>query len=147
MGELRLNIEQNAVFLRDMQDKVVETWTAALRSGRYKQGTMQLREILKHQQDKFCCLGVLADLAVQEEVPTCLKTELSKTDWDDGYFMGMIGALPSGWLDPATAEELMSLNDGGMSFEKIADVIENRHKEGLLFPQDMYDEEDGEGEE
>lgn len=37
-----------------MDSKIKEQWVAALRSGKYKQGTGYL-----NRDGKFCCLGVL----------------------------------------------------------------------------------------
>lgn len=46
-----------------MNTEIRARWTAALRSGRYRQGTTALRT-----GDEFCCLGVLCDLAEQDGV-------------------------------------------------------------------------------
>jgi hypothetical protein len=40
-----------------MKDDVKKKWVAALRSGKYKQGTGALR-----RGDEYCCLGVLCDV-------------------------------------------------------------------------------------
>jgi len=42
-----------------MNKELVRQWVEALRSGKYKQGRLSLRDI----NDKFCCLGVLCDIA------------------------------------------------------------------------------------
>src|SRR5689334_5152197 len=68
-----------------LKPEVKAKWTAALRSGKYKQGYRQLR-VNQYVSDErgillpkekqtyhYCCLGVLADLAVAEGVCT----------WDD----------------------------------------------------------------
>lgn len=39
-------------------DEVIKVWTTALRSGKYEQGRWKLRD----EDNKFCCLGVLADV-------------------------------------------------------------------------------------
>ena len=46
-----------------MKPEIKQRWVAALRSGHYKQGPSALR-----RDDRFCCLGVLCDLAVQDGV-------------------------------------------------------------------------------
>lgn len=46
-----------------MRRDIKEKWVAELRSGKYKQGTGYLR-----RNDEFCCLGVLCELAVADEV-------------------------------------------------------------------------------
>lgn len=45
------------------EPSVRKLWAAALRSGKYKQGFGQLR-----YKNKYCCLGVLTDLAVKAGV-------------------------------------------------------------------------------
>lgn len=47
-----------------MNPEIKAKWVSALRSGEYKQGRGRLRS----PQDGFCCLGVLCDLAVKENV-------------------------------------------------------------------------------
>lgn len=93
-------------------------WIAALRSGRYAQGTGTLR---KH--DKFCCLGVLCDVIDSES-------------WQDmsggNYWQRNHGGEN---LLPTHIEELTGItrdlqwaladmNDLGASFAAIADHIE-----------------------
>lgn len=48
-----------------MDPEVKAAWTAALRSGDYKQCREQLHEA---DSDQYCCLGVLCDLAVKAGV-------------------------------------------------------------------------------
>lgn len=51
--------------------KVIEKWVAALESGKYEQTTGTLRD-----DEGFCCLGVLTELAVNEGVvPPATMTE------------------------------------------------------------------------
>lgn len=45
-----------------MKKNIAKLWTAALRSGDYKQGRNALHTINKHNEETFCCLGVLCDL-------------------------------------------------------------------------------------
>lgn len=46
-----------------MNQDIKQRWVSALRSGEFEQGTDNLRK-----GDKFCCLGVLCELAVQDGV-------------------------------------------------------------------------------
>ena len=93
-------------------------WAEALRSGKYKQGHGALRS----DGDKFCCLGVACDLGSKNDWhqghPTGLMTyggELgapdSKTQWLMGFYPGEAGALAEA-------------NDGGFTFEGIADYLD-----------------------
>ncbi len=99
-------------------------WVDALRSGVYTQGKHGLRDVVNNE---FCCLGVLCEL-------------IDPTAWteyeDDGHgnrspFMSYgrgneaNGAYaPLDMLPIIDQSRLSNLNDGGKSFEVIADVIE-----------------------
>ena len=126
-----------------MNSEIKAAWVAALRSGEYEQG----REYLS-RDGKFCCLGVLCDLAVKAQViAVCDCCDLGYTD----YGQGDEEILPSevaSWaglegenrqnpvIEPAGVEgltwdrreehrpTLAELNDGGTPFAKIAEVIE-----------------------
>ena len=105
-----------------MNQDVKKLWVDALRSGDYKQGKRWLRD-----NDKFCCLGVLCELAV--EMGVCGK------DYD-----GSVSLLPtsvSKWSgvkdfhgDKVHIGEysgrLTLHNDLGKTFEQIADAIEEQ---------------------
>lgn len=114
-----------------MDNLVKPMWLAALRSGEYAQGRNQLKN-----GDNYCCLGVLCDL----------YRKVSKdAKWKDGYFDD--GETRYSQLPPHSVMEwagldllnplvrprkdgspktLSSLNDAGMSFRKIANLIERQ---------------------
>ena len=111
-----------------MNPEVKAKWVAALRSGKYEQGTKTLRS----QGNKFCCYGVLCELAVEAGV--IYPARLSSF-WPD-YIYDSRTAMPSGqvlaWarldepkvtIDGREAS-LQSHNDGGKTFTQIADAIE-----------------------
>lgn len=101
-------------------DKAIKAvWVEALRSGRYKQGVYRLRG-----SKGFCCLGVLCDLGEQKAWVE------SSGGW--GYQAGEAVSyyeLPERIQARVglSGEEVCTLgqmNDGGVSFEQIADWIE-----------------------
>jgi hypothetical protein len=115
-----------------MNPDVKAKWIAALRSGEYQQARATLRSSWK--ADRFCCLGVLCDLAAKEG--------LGK--WDGGVFVAERGDSSATSL-PYTVQEwagfpvankesndprvagfyLTTLNDAHRkSFAEIADLIE-----------------------
>src|SRR5689334_11788613 len=57
-----------------MNKEVKDQWVAALRSGEYEQGKGTLQE-----DGKFCCLGVLCELAVKAGVTTSEPREGGST--------------------------------------------------------------------
>jgi hypothetical protein len=121
-----------------------KAWIAALRSKKYTQTKQYL-----HDKDGFCCLGVACELAIADGVP------LTQRLFDDGGtfyidrgvidYGGTISSLPSevkDWLgidsdlgnyQDFVAEDtcLAWKNDGGKTFEEIADIIESE-PEGLF---------------
>lgn len=51
-----------------MNEQVKKMWLDALRSGRYKQGQNVLHAYNSVGDERFCCLGVLCDIAVKHNV-------------------------------------------------------------------------------
>lgn len=132
-----------------MNEDVKAKWVAALRSGEFEQCKEALRV-----GDKFCCLGVLSELAVRDGVIEPGEA-LQETDWrasrGNGETVYIYGG-ETGHLSDAVAEwaGLMSLddwdeanpetfpdgdpsaegrplsawNDSGSTFSEIADMIE-----------------------
>jgi hypothetical protein len=123
----------------EMNPEVRAKWTAALRSGEYRQGFEALHSATE-DGDKFCCLGVLCDLAMREGVVTADSPSRSDDDvnaelWSYG---GRVDYLPEAVRDwaglddtnpqvPVTDEKdepLGWLNDHDWSFAQIADAID-----------------------
>jgi hypothetical protein len=73
-----------------MRQDIAERWVAELLSGKYE----QCRRVLRTSKEQFCCLGVLCEIAVQDNViappPVLLPGELWYT-----YAGGCTGVLPS----------------------------------------------------
>jgi hypothetical protein len=121
-----------------MIPEIQQKWVAALRSGDYAQGS----GLLRTSDNKFCCLGVLCDLAVKSGVSVeCRQT--------DGYYVydNAHGALPTSvvnWAglhsaNPAVSTDIPSLplvprlswindvkdnGDHRYDFDAIATIIE-----------------------
>ena len=112
--------------------QIYKRWLAALRSGKYKQATGEMRtctQIYNAKKDEYevkkvhghCCLGVLEDLAVRDGGPAW-DTKLGVSS-DDSMPRKVI--LDFLGLDKDMVNHLIELNDAeGKSFEEIADVIE-----------------------
>lgn len=70
-----------------MKPEVKNLWISALRSGEYQQGVGALRQKADPEQpDRFCCLGVLCDLAVKAGVIP--EPELTIPGVGDGSTIG-----------------------------------------------------------
>lgn len=111
-------------------DELVNEWINTLRSGQYKQGIGRL-----HFNDRFCCLGVLCDMVTKHPMT---ETEKTIFQWEEEYpqsmgttyrFNASRFVLPTYLqdyigFDDEQMSELVTMNDTGKPFEKIADKIE-----------------------
>lgn len=134
-----------------MNPEVKAKWVAALRSGKYDQGRGQLRS----PDGYFCCLGVLCELAVAENVTNLIKVNQDYPDYLVGSFFAYYygeqkdqevppievrkwagfnhNELPDLRVDDEEAyggesmTEIVTLNDEeGYTFEQLADLIEEQ---------------------
>lgn len=124
-------------------DKDIKTqWVGALRSGEYTQGIGQLREGSEEEAGAYCCLGVLCTLYDKAMGGDCWEYDSGVTatqythkgeknypscaviDWAG---LRNITAGPDGGDNTVRIgrDDLAVLNDGGKSFEEIADLIES----------------------
>lgn len=94
-----------------MKKEDKDAWVVALRSGKYVQG----HGLLRDEYNRFCCLGVLADI--------------TSGDWVNRDFQefGAVELLRNGYCGlPAIQQNTLShRNDSGDTFTQIADWIEN----------------------
>ncbi len=122
-----------------MNRDIAQRWVEALRSGDYTQGKRALAVKEYDSEDySHCCLGVLCELAVADGVEVTV-VESNRTKSYDGAeaalpvavrrWAGVTGRNPvvprphsvSSVYDHTT---LASINDVGLTFDQIADVIE-----------------------
>jgi hypothetical protein len=121
---------------------VITRWIDALRSGEYHQGRAVLARFTTSEQDgaipiRYCCLGVLCELAVQDRIiDPAAHSEDSKSLRYDGQG-AVVSTAVQAWAgitedgefvdDPYLdiRQALTSLNDDeGYTFSEIADEIE-----------------------
>lgn len=116
------------------KDNLIEDWIKALRSGKYKQGTGYLCK-----NDKYCCLGVLCEIAKQKGIDISReKIEIGLGHYCYAYDNNR------DWLPPILAkaifngssdetDKLSILNDHHeQTFPQIAEYIEKAFKLKLL---------------
>lgn len=115
-----------------MNQEIKKQWVKALRSGKYQQGKNHLRV-----GNEFCCLGVLCDIA-PKSVREPWKPRIDNTYEVKVYSMhGISSCIPDPiktWANltdgsiyvpyNGTTIALSYLNDNGISFNEIADLIE-----------------------
>jgi hypothetical protein len=111
-----------------MNPQIKQKWVDALRSGEYQQTKGRL-----HDEDGFCCLGVLCDLYIKEN-----NVEWEPSIHSDAYmFQNVVADLPFSvkkWADLEYCNPhindgestLATLNDIGFTFNKIADIIQEQ---------------------
>lgn len=135
-----------------MNRAALTAWVQALRSGSYEQGKGRLAS----HDDKFCCLGVLCEVAVEDGL-TVTKTmsagntirydraadypPLSVIAWlDVDDLLDPVTPTPPEGFPQAFGSTLDSMNDHGFTFDQIADLIEWR----WLSTPEVSDVEDSE---
>lgn len=128
-----------------MNPEIKADWVQALRSGQYKQGVGGLQTTVGGER-RNCCLGVLTDRAVLAGVvepwvaPTGLQSPFDRVDDESAIlpeavrvWAGLGDHNPDviagkqsedGWYEAHAS--LAELNDGGLTFAEIADLIEEQ---------------------
>jgi hypothetical protein len=110
--------------MREFSAEIKKNWIEALRSGRYEQGRGALRT--HHLSgDRFCCLGVLADVVGLQPITnrSWLGGSVSMYGNANGEPVSSLLDVEVG-LPQRTAGTLARMNDAGCSFDEIADFIE-----------------------
>jgi hypothetical protein len=117
--------------LTKKQEAVVSRWLKALRSGQYKQGKEWLHHKNEKGQDRYCCLGVLCDLAVKARVISApvLTDDAFVYGKEDTHLPPKVREwagikTPNG--DLAFGDSLAEMNDDGKKFTTIAKLIESK---------------------
>jgi hypothetical protein len=131
---------------KERQAKARARWTAALRSGRYKQGKNRLATKPMHtsNENEYCCLGVACEEYLKaggkridrDDAPRSLAYRELKKGEPVGHLEALMLPEPvRDWLglcdNTGTTTDLVAgqasltaLNDNGMPFSKIADIID-----------------------
>lgn len=126
-----------------LKPEVKAKWLEALRSGRYQQGRSYLHTASPDGEDRFCCLGVLCDLAANDGI---VRTSVGHDDAIAyiGQPLDVETAIPPGsvvhWAyqklpEPGDRWKILTqelgttylpeLNDDDrLTFSEIADLIE-----------------------
>ena len=118
-----------------MKPEIKKLWVEALRSGKYCQGMAKMRSN-KMGKKQFCVLGVLCDLHRKLNRSSINKWFVNK--WGEFFYRGKDcfppsvvsewAGMPDGIVKVIYGngeEEISVLNDKGLSFKKLADLIEN----------------------
>lgn len=120
-----------------LDPEVKRLWLEALRSGHYQQG----REVLRTSDGRYCCYGVATDLAVKAGVTKWVALHNGASG--QAHASAMPGERVRAWLFPegeiflwpafpfpadradvTPATSPAALNDHGLTFSQIADLID-----------------------
>ena len=95
-------------------------WIEALRSGRYEQGTIYLE-----QDNKFCCLGVACDLFAKETrtIDEGLVKYAREAETAPAKVVKILRLRNQFGHIENFDKDLTDMNDGGKTFNEIADFI------------------------
>ena len=129
-----------------MTDEALKArWVEALRSGKYHQGTGRLRCQVPGQADRFCCLGVLCELLVEDgrlvvlpegstdQVRATATVWYTVPDWEERAEVNGFDDHRDDAVVPVRVANELGLEQGplwemndrrGLSFPEIADWIE-----------------------
>lgn len=140
-----------------MNPDVGARWLAALRSGEYRQARSRLCVIEEDGRPSHCCLGVLSELAVADGVVSFRDS--GPTDWvrvraygsseeqsllpdEVVRWAGLRSSNPTvtvtdvdvleGTHGPDDRRSLAALNDHGLPFDALADLVEEQLIEAQL---------------
>lgn len=113
-----------------MNKEVKTKWVAALRSGDFKQGRLQLKS-----EEGHCCLGVLCELAIKDGIIDDYFEDWWFPQKEVLSWAGLTSENPNVLLDNKEGQKeefgIIIANDGKQSlgikqhsFEEIADLIE-----------------------
>ena len=118
-----------------MNQTIKSRWIDALRSGEYKQTQSFLCHKDARDGDQFCCLGVLTDLFLQDRGYEWTYND----EQDDGPYIsyetlpddvvvwaGLDSNDPTVDFDAESSVCLSKLNDNGVSFTQIADILSSQ---------------------
>lgn len=117
-----------------MNSQIKQKWIDALKSGEYQQTSGHLRT-----EQGYCCLGVLCNIYAEAKNNDEVQLNLWNK-YDDHYEILGEGLILPGevrkwaglsdndvfYYDEGESVYLASLNDSGMSFNQIAQVIEDK---------------------
>lgn len=117
-----------------MRKKVKQLWVEALRSGKYEQG----RGVLCSSNNKYCCLGVLTEVYIEQMKKNRKKSKISKarisTTYREQYLVNgktkathLLPEVVAKWagLTAGQRKWAMSMNDSHtLDFSGIAQCID-----------------------
>lgn len=107
-----------------MNQVIKQLWLTALESGEYKQGQYALAKDNDKGETRYCCLGVLCNIAANQGI--CNKVKDEDDDIIKYSYDGELGTLPDSvrtWAELPFRENADSEDDSQSEDEDILDLI------------------------
>lgn len=103
----------------DVNTAVIEEWVEALESGEYEQGRAALRVPGRFagNADRYCCLGVLCEIAVKHGVTT--RTSNDSGYWDstlEGYVNNVLPTDVVAWAGVGSMDPIIDTHQHGAAY-------------------------------
>jgi hypothetical protein len=116
------------------QEKARRMWVRALRSGKYGWG----KEELHPKDGKFCCLGVLCEVAIKQGIISSYRHHLGILPEKVQNWIGLGSDVGDMAIYIKDEDSLAGINDSAKRnpFTKIANLIEKK-PEGLFSDQEQ----------
>lgn len=122
--------------------EVRNLWVEALESGEYKKGRMRLKRTYG-EDDRYCCLGVLCDLAAKHGVCGEFREDFAG-NWECDYKTYTPPTIVLNWAGLETESgvfidrdgcyrSLSGVNDNSIDFSKVIEIIKSE-PERLFLP-------------
>jgi len=110
---------------------LAKRWVTALRSGQYEQGKYALRT----GDDRYCCLGVLADVAAPDCWGKLVDIQYADNPAKPGEPLKVEAYMADNYSAEAITEGLWAVVTEGAPFPTHFDTLAAANDEGLTFEQ------------
>lgn len=106
--------------------EIKQKWLEELRSGKHQQGVGTLKSVEADGSFAYCCLGVLQEKVLDEEIEPVTRSNYKVDDWlPEGDHL-IYSDLRNVILDDFLVDKCAQMNDEGMDFKDIADWLEEK---------------------
>ena len=105
--------------------EIKQKWLEELRSGKHQQGVGTLKSIEADGSFAYCCLGVLQEKVLGEEIKPIVRSKFD-VDWLPEGDQQIYNNLRNVILSDFVVEKCSGMNDRGVDFKDIADWLEEK---------------------
>lgn len=107
--------------------EIKQKWLEELRSGKHQQGVGTLKSIEADGSFAYCCLGILEEKVLGNEIPPITRSNYNENDWFPEGDSKVYDKFREKVLNTFLVNECTGMNDEfGYSFQEIADWLEEK---------------------